>query len=163
MQKMDTMKQIDDPSTPRSNSVRSNVLASRQSRRSVAISDHKKSMPKFEAPTASLQLPNDDANDAASIHEDLIRKTQEIDDIIAYFDKKMLQMKQKHQSMVKDFSEWQITIQENKHAARKLERRVETLENMNEEVDLSALEGKGTVNVADIIKVIQDVQSDILN
>ena len=45
---------------------------------------------------------------------------------------------------------------------RDIKNRVESLEEQTEEIDLSALEDKEKISVADIVSVIRDVQAEIL-
>ena len=63
--------------------------------------------------------------------------------------------------MVKDFSEWQTTLQETKSVTRNHELRLKTIEDENEPVDLSALSHKGQVSVQEIIRVIKQVENEI--
>ena len=63
--------------------------------------------------------------------------------------------------MVKDFSEWQTTLQECKSVTRNHELRLKTIEDDIQPVNLDELQNKGQVSVQDIITVIKQVENEL--
>lgn len=75
---------------------------------------------------------------------------------------KMANLKNNQRNLTIDFSGWQATTLESKRTMRHFTKRLDKLDEQNQEIDLSELEGKVNINVSDIVKVLRTLQSDIL-
>ena len=68
-----------------------------------------------------------------------------------FFDQKLTTAKKSIKNLLIDFSTWQTNLAEHKRTVREMDRRVEAMENVQEDVDLEHLEGKENFSVQDII------------
>lgn len=82
--------------------------------------------------------------------------------LIKLFDQKLKTAKDKHRNLVLDFSGWQAIFQETKREVNDVKTRMSVLEEQQEELDLTDIEGKQQIQVADIISCMKTLQSSIL-
>ena len=87
---------------------------------------------------------------------DNIRSEQTaVRNMLKLFDGKIKTMKEKYNNFQKDFAGWTINQTDTDRKTKQLESRLSQIEEQQEELDLSDLEGKQEVKVADIIKSMQ--------
>ena len=82
--------------------------------------------------------------------------------LIKVFDTKLINIKNNMHNLTVDFATWQTSQSEQRRTIKKLVERIGALEEQQEDIDLDELQGKDHISVAEIVKTIQNLQTDIL-
>ena len=83
--------------------------------------------------------------------------------VLELFDQKMRAVKSNVKNLLVDFSSWQTEFIQQKRTIREMNNRLTTMEEQNEDLDLDGFACKEDIKAHEIIKLIKDVQADLLS